>query len=77
MYTVGVKSGPMAAMRNSKTLSVPQAGREYFDLGKNASYKAARAGEIPVIQVGKKLRVPKVALEKMLTDAAPKKQVAK
>jgi hypothetical protein len=29
-----------------KTLTVPEAGRRYFDLGRNASYEAARRGEI-------------------------------
>jgi hypothetical protein len=53
----------------AKTLSVPVAGRLYFDLGKNASYEAAKRGEIPVIQIGSRLRVPIVALEKMLEQA--------
>src|SRR5262245_31465106 len=52
-----------------KTLSVPVAGRLYFDLGKNASYEAASRGEIPVIRIGSRLRVPVVALEKMLEQA--------
>jgi hypothetical protein len=52
-----------------KTLSVPQAGREYFGLGKNASYAAAARGEIPVIKIGSRLRVPVVALERMLVEA--------
>ena len=52
-----------------KTLSVPVAGRLYFDLGKNASYEAAKRGEIPVIKIGSRLRVPVVALEKMLAQA--------
>lgn len=56
-----------------KTLSVPQAGRLYFEIGKNASYAAARKGQIPVIRIGKKIRVPIAALEKMLLDATPKK----
>ena len=34
-----------------KTISVPEAGREYFGLGKNASYAAAARHEIPVIQI--------------------------
>ena len=54
-----------------KTLSVPVAGRLYFDLGKNASYEAARRGEIPVIKIGSRLRVPIIALEKMLETASP------
>jgi|AP82_1055514.scaffolds.fasta_scaffold17276_3 hypothetical protein len=54
-----------------KTLSVPEAGRDYFELGRNASYEAAKRGEIPVIKVGRKLRVPIVALEAMLNGAGP------
>ena len=49
-----------------KTLSVPAAGRRYFGLGKNASYEAAKRGEIPVIKIGSRLRVPILALERML-----------
>ncbi len=52
-----------------KTLSVPEAGRDYFELGRNASYEAAKRGEIPIIKVGRKLRVPIVALEAMLNAA--------
>jgi hypothetical protein len=52
-----------------KTISVPEAGKQYFDLGKNASYAAAARGEIPVIKIGSRLRVPVVALERMLAEA--------
>ena len=51
---------------NPKTLSVPEAGRIYFDLGRNASYAAAARGEIPTLRVGARLRVPVRALERML-----------
>jgi hypothetical protein len=51
-----------------KTLSVPEAGRKYFDLGVGASYAAAHAGQLPTIRVGKKLRVSVVALERMLEN---------
>ena len=44
-----------------KTMTVPQAGRTYYDLGRNASYEAARRGEIPTIKVGRLLRVPVVS----------------
>jgi len=53
----------------AKTISVPAAGRRYFDLGKNASYAAAARGEIPVLKIGARLRVPVVALERMLAEA--------
>ncbi len=49
-----------------KTMSVPEAGRLYFDLGRDASYQAAKRGDIPYIQVGRKKRVPIAAMEKKL-----------
>ena len=48
------------------TISVPEAGRLYFGLCRNASYDAAIRGEIPVIKIGRLLRVPVRALERML-----------
>ena len=50
----------------AKTLSVPEAGRLYFDIGRDASYEAARRGDIPFIKIGKLLRVPVAAMEKKL-----------
>jgi hypothetical protein len=49
-----------------KTLSVVEAGKQYFGLGRNSSYAAARLGQIPTIKIGRKLRVPVKALERML-----------
>jgi hypothetical protein len=53
-----------------KTLSVPEAGKRYFDLGRNASYEAARRGELPTIKIGRRLRVSIPALERMLVEAS-------
>jgi hypothetical protein len=53
---------------NAKTMSVPAAGKEYFDLSRNGSYAAAARGEIPTIKIGKLLRVPVQALEQMLAN---------
>jgi hypothetical protein len=39
-------------------LTVPEAGREYFDLSRNASYEAARRGDIPTIRIGRLLPCP-------------------
>ena len=58
-------------MDEPKTLTVPEAGRVYFDLGRNASYEAARRGDIPTIKIGRLLRVPVVALERMLQTTKP------
>jgi hypothetical protein len=51
-----------------KTMSVPDAGKEYFDLSRNGSYAAAARGEIPTIKIGKLLRVPVQALEQMIAN---------
>ena len=56
-----------------KTMSVPEAGRRYFGLAKNASYAAAARREIPTIRIGGRLRVPVVALERMLAEAGSDK----
>jgi hypothetical protein len=50
-------------------MSVPDAGREYLNLGRNASYEAARRGDIPTIQIGKLLKVPVRAMERKLDEA--------
>jgi Helix-turn-helix domain len=51
------------------TLSVPEAGRKYFNLSREGSYDAARRGELPTIRIGRLLRVPVRALEAILDRA--------
>jgi excisionase family DNA binding protein len=58
-----------------RTMTVPDAAWEYLGLGKQAAYRAAKEGFIPTIRVGKLLRVPVAAMEKMLADAG-KEQAA-
>ena len=53
----------------AKTLSVPEAGRTYFNMCRNASYAAAERGEIPTVKIGRLLRVPIQAMERMLEGA--------
>lgn len=52
------------------TISVPEAGRRYFGLSRNASYAAAERGEIPALRIGRLLRVPVRAMEAMLDKIA-------
>jgi hypothetical protein len=59
-----------------KTLSVPEAGWKYFGIGRNSAYAAAAAGQIPTVRIGKILRVPVRALERMLDAATPKIEAA-
>ena len=48
------------------TLSVPAAGRKYFGLNRNGAYAAAARGDIPTVRIGRLLRVPVKAVERML-----------
>jgi len=59
-----------------KTITVPEAGKEYFGLGRNASYAAAERGDIPTIRIGRLLKVPVRVLEKMLDEAGSKTNAA-
>ena len=52
-----------------KTISVPEAGKRYFDLCRGDSYEAAHRGDIPTIRIGRRIRVPVRALESMLDNA--------
>ena len=62
--------GMLMSDNGSLTLSVPEAGKEYFGLSRNGSYEAAKRGDIPTIKIGKLLRVPVRALEEMLNAAS-------
>jgi excisionase family DNA binding protein len=50
---------------------VPEAG-EMLGLNRNAAYAAAKRGDIPTIRIGKLIRVPKVAFDRMLERAGAK-----
>jgi len=51
------------------TYDVPEAGK-LAGLGKNASYDAARRGEIPTIKLGGRLLVPKKKWDAILAGEA-------
>ena len=59
---------------NDLTISVPEAGRRFLGLSRNGSYAAASRGEIPVIRIGRLLRVPVRALEAMLNEAGQRRE---
>ena len=67
----------MADDNKPLTMTVPEAGKKYFGLSRDSSYRAAERGEIPTIRIGRLLRVPVRAMERLLdgvertgTDAA-------
>ena len=58
------------ASETQLTMSVPEAGKKYFGLSRNGAYAAADRGDLPTIRVGRLLRVPVRALERMLDRAS-------
>ena len=50
-------------------MSVVEAG-QVLGVGRVAAYAAVRRGEIPSVRIGRKILVPKVALQQMLTQPA-------
>jgi excisionase family DNA binding protein len=50
-----------------RTLSVEEAGR-ILGISRGAAYAHAKDGSIPTIRLGKRLLVPKAALDKLLTS---------
>ena len=43
---------------------------EILGIGRSSAYQAARSREIPTIRIGKRLLVPRIALERMLAETS-------
>ncbi len=50
------------------TLSVEETAK-VLGIGRNSAYEGVRTGEIPSIRIGKRILVPRLALEQILKDA--------
>jgi excisionase family DNA binding protein len=50
------------------TYTVPEAA-EVLGIGRSAAYQAVHTGEIPSIKIGYRIIIPKVALERKLSEA--------
>jgi hypothetical protein len=48
------------------TISVPDAGKLFFGLARNAAYAAAKRGDFQTIEIGGKIMVPVVPLAEKL-----------
>ena len=57
-------------MEDKLTLSVEEAAK-VLGIGRNLCYDKCKSGEIPVIKIGRRLLVPRLALEKLLADPKP------
>ena len=58
-----MKSGPDALV-----IDVVEAARR-LGIGRSAAYQAIHAGQIPSVRIGRLIRVPLVALQRMLDQA--------
>jgi len=58
----------------SGTLSVPEAAR-LLGIGRNTAYEAIRRGEIPALRIGRRLLVPRAALESLLSAVGTRSDV--
>jgi excisionase family DNA binding protein len=59
----------MRDISERKTYNIEEAGR-LLGVGRNQAYDAAKTGQIPTIKIGKRLLVPKAALDRMLAGEA-------
>ena len=57
-------------MEDKLTLSIEEAAK-VLGIGRNLCYERVKTGEIPVIKIGRRLLVPKKALEKLLEEPHP------
>ncbi len=65
MNEIEAPTGPVRRL----TLDVIEAGKR-LGLGRNASYEAAKRGDLPTIKIGGRILVPIVRLEKLLNGEA-------
>ncbi len=64
------------AAKPAPELLTPEEARKRCRLGRNAVYEAIARGEIPSIRLGRKILIPRVALDRMLAgEAAPTREV--
>ena len=72
------KYSPKQKFGSTEVMTVPEAAAK-LGIGCNAAYEAVRSGQIPAIRIGRLLRVPRIAFQRMLEQAstpAPKRTVA-
>lgn len=52
----------------SAVLSVSQCAK-YLNISRTSAYQACLTGELPTVKIGKRILIPRVALERMMTEA--------
>lgn len=71
LVTIMNEAGRSVKISERLCLSVPEAAA-LLGISRNLAYEMAKQGQLPVVKFGRRLLVPKVALEKMLSEYSPK-----
>lgn len=58
-----------------EVLTVAEAG-QLLRISRQSAYQAARTGELPTVKIGRRVLVPRRALEEMLSIEDPQNEVA-
>jgi excisionase family DNA binding protein len=61
------KAFPVEQDSECRTVSIEDAGR-ILGISRGSAYTAAAKGDIPTIRIGKRLLVPRAALERLLAE---------
>lgn len=69
MAQKGKRTRPQNGSQVRETATVGEAAKR-LGIGRNQAYEAVKRGEIPVIKIGKRLLVPRAALDRLLSGAA-------
>lgn len=61
-------------MAAQKTITIPEAAQE-LGISRNGAYEAAKRGEIPTVRIGRRLLVPRNAIDRLLEQASAKSDI--
>ena len=53
-----------------QTLKIDEAAK-ILGISRNTAYDAVKSGQVPTVKIGRRLLVPRAALERMLETASP------
>jgi excisionase family DNA binding protein len=56
--------------KKSATLRIEEAAK-ILGISRSACYLAAKTGQLPTIRIGKRMFIPRVALDRLLESSAP------
>ena len=61
-------------MEAEKVVMTVEQAAEYLGISRPTAYEAVHTGELPHIRIGRRILVPRAALEKLLANAGSKSE---